>query len=112
MGVAIATLAQKESTVGLITIAQALTVFGIPSLAMVLIYLGFQAKFENHKIPDWMMLLAILGLIVACILAYLTAQKIYKNVFHEPAKSVANTRILDMQNQNSLPNQLDSSSLK
>ena len=60
----------KESTVALIVFAQALTVLGIPALALALIYLGTRPDLTGERrVPRWIIGLAIIGFIVACVLA-------------------------------------------
>lgn len=78
MGVAMMALARDGSVVLLITIAQALTVLGIPALAAALIYLGTRPDLTGErKVPRWMLALACVGFLVACGLACLTAVKVY-----------------------------------
>ncbi len=78
MLVAIASLAKAGSTVHLITLAQALTVLGIPALAATLVYLGTRPELTGARaIPRPIIVTASIGLIVACLLACLTAQKVY-----------------------------------
>ena len=81
MWVAIASLAKEGSTVHLITIAQACTVLGIPALAAALIYLGTRPELTGERrVPRWMIGLAVIGLCVSCVLACLTANKVYKKL--------------------------------
>tara|TARA_R110000850_G_scaffold9209_7_gene34147 strand:- start:475 stop:1707 length:1233 start_codon:yes stop_codon:yes gene_type:complete len=78
MGVAMMSLASEGSTVLLITIAQALTVLGIPALAAALIYLGTRKELVgDRKVPRPILGLAVLGFVVSCVLACLTAYKVY-----------------------------------
>lgn len=85
MSIAIASLASKDSTVNLITLAQALTVLGIPALALALIYLGTRRELVGpRKVPRWILALAVLGFLVSCWFAYLTAQKVYDKLNPEP----------------------------
>lgn len=78
MTVAIASLASQESTVHLITLAQALTVLGIPALALALVYLGTRSELTGERrIPRPIIVLAIIGCCVSCVLAYVTASKVY-----------------------------------
>ena len=61
----------KESTVNLITLAQAMTVIGLPVLAAALIYLGTRSDLTGErKVPGWILILAVIGFLVACGLAY------------------------------------------
>lgn len=79
--VAVASFAQQGSVVPLITFAQALTVLGIPALAAALIYLGTRPELEGERsTPRWMLATAIIGLIVSCILAALTAKKVSERI--------------------------------
>ena len=88
MFVGMAGLAQKDSTVWLITLAQAFTVVGIPALALALVYLGTRKDLKGErKIPRPILGLAILGFLVSCILACLTALKVWDR-FHPPDESV------------------------
>jgi len=81
MGVAIASLAKEGSTVHLITIAQALTVLGIPALAAALIYLGTRPELQGERrIPKAITGLAIIGFGVSCVLAGMTAVKVYQKL--------------------------------
>lgn len=79
--VAIASFARQGSVVPLITFAQALTVLGIPALAAALIYLGSRKELvAERRTPRWMLIVAFIGLIVSCILAALTARKVYDKI--------------------------------
>lgn len=79
MLVAIASLAKEGSTVHLITLAQACTVLGIPALAAALIYLGTRPELIGpRRVPPVVLRLSILGFVVACLLALITAQKVYE----------------------------------
>ncbi len=81
MLVAIASLAKEGSTVHLITLAQALTVLGIPALAAALIYLGTRPELEGKRaIPKTILALASIGFIVSCVLACLTAAKVWQKI--------------------------------
>ncbi|WP_182871129.1 NRAMP family divalent metal transporter [Rhodopirellula sp. JC639] len=89
MGVAIASLAREGSTVHLITIAQACTVLGIPALAAALIYLGTRAELTGpRKVPRWIITLAVIGFLVSCGLACLTANKVYEKLNPPAVKEV------------------------
>ncbi len=77
MVVALASMAREGSTVHLITLAQALTVLGIPALALALLYLGTRRELTGDRaVPRPVLVLSAVGLIVACGLAALTAQKV------------------------------------
>jgi Mn2+/Fe2+ NRAMP family transporter len=78
MAVAIASLAVEGSTVHLITLAQACTVLGIPGLAAALIYLGTRPELVGQRrVPPLILGFAVVGLVVSCGLALLTAQKVF-----------------------------------
>lgn len=77
MGVAMMSLVREGSTVLLITIAQALTVLGIPALAGALLYLGTRKELTGERrIPPVILWLAGAGFVVSCVLACLTAVKV------------------------------------
>jgi Mn2+/Fe2+ NRAMP family transporter len=79
--VAIASLAREGSTVHLITLAQALTVLGVPALALALIYLGTRPELKGQRrVPRTILVFAIIGLAVSCGVAVLTATKVYQNL--------------------------------
>ena len=81
MLVAIVSLMKEGSVVHLITFAQALTVLGIPVLALALIYLGTRPELTGErKVPRWILSSAILGFFVSCALAVLTASKVYEKL--------------------------------
>ena len=80
-----ASLISSGSTVHLITFAQALTVMGIPALALAILYLGTRpantdagepAKTIGTGPPKWMTVLVIIGTIVAFALAANTIKKV------------------------------------
>lgn len=78
MGVAMMFFAREGSTVVLITIAQAMTVLGIPALAAALVYLGTRKDLKGErKVPAPIIWIAGLGFLVSCVLACLTAVKVY-----------------------------------
>lgn len=92
MIVAIASLAKENSTVHLITIAQACTVLGIPALAAALIYLGTRSELVGERrVPRWIIVLAIIGFCISCVLACLTANKVY----HKMMPKTNTTQSLD-----------------
>lgn len=79
MAVGIASLYRKESTVHLITLAQALTVLGIPALAAALIYLGTRPELEKeNRVPKPILVVAIIGFLISIVLAAITASKVSK----------------------------------
>ncbi len=81
MVVAIASLAKEGSTVHLITLAQALTVLGIPALAAALIYLGTRKELIGERaVPKAILAFAGLGFFVSCVLASMTASKVYQKL--------------------------------
>jgi manganese transport protein len=60
----------KESIVYLITLAQALTVLGMPALALALIYLGTRKELTGERaVPRWLICMAWISLAVALVLA-------------------------------------------
>jgi len=67
--------------VTLITIAQALTVLGLPMLAAALIYLGTRKELVGEKkVPRWILGTCWLGFVVACIIAVKTALLVWDKV--------------------------------
>ena len=81
MVVAIFSLTKSGSTVTLITIAQALTVLGIPALAAALIYLGTRPELTGErKVPRWILGLAWVGFVVACGLAVRTGMAVAEKI--------------------------------
>ena len=95
MCVAIASVAREGSTVHLITIAQACTVFGMPALAAALIYLGTRKELTgSRRVPRWMLGLAILGFLLSCVLACLTADRVYHKLNPPPVVSCRHYRYL------------------
>lgn len=95
MSVAIASLANEGSTVHLITLAQALTVLGIPALAAALIYLGTRSELQGpRRVPRPILVLAIIGFFVSCGLAWLTAQKVYETLKPPPTTTASVSRSL------------------
>jgi len=78
MVVAIFSLTRSGSTVTLITIAQALTVLGIPALAAALIYLGTRPDLTgDRRVPRWMIWLAVVGFLTSCGLAVKTGMAVW-----------------------------------
>lgn len=68
-------MANKESTVGLITLAQALTVIGIPALAICMLYLGSLTEVRrNLSWPLW--ILCGTATITSILLATITVSKL------------------------------------
>ena len=89
MTIAIASLYREGSTVLLITIAQALTVLGIPALAASLIYLGTRKELQGERsIPPSFLRLAVIGFLVSCVLACMTASKVYDKFNPPPPAAV------------------------
>lgn len=94
MAVALASLAKAGSVVSLITLAQALTVLGIPALALALIYLGTRKELTGkRRVPRLILGLAIVGFGVSCLLASLTAKKVYQKLY--PSEPTAELKQLD-----------------
>jgi manganese transport protein len=78
MFVAIAALQNKDSVVPLITLAQACTVIGLPALAAALIYLGTRPELTGpREVPKPILVLAMIGFCVSCVLMFMLAQKVY-----------------------------------
>ena len=89
MIVGILSLAKEGSTVLLITIAQALTVLGIPALAAALIYLGTRKELTgDRRIPKPILTLAVIGFMVSLFLAWQTADKVYQRI-NPPEENLA-----------------------
>lgn len=81
MGVASWSLSGGSGTVTLITIAQALTVLGLPMLAAALIYLGTRKELVGEKkVPGWILGTCWFGFAVACSLAVKTALTVWDKV--------------------------------
>ncbi len=81
MAVAISSLLKEGSVVHLITFAQALTVLGIPVLALALLYLATRPELSGErKVPRWILTVATIGFLVSCVLAWLTASKVYEKI--------------------------------
>lgn len=82
MGVASWSLSGASGTVTLITVAQALTVLGLPMLAAALLYLGTRKELVgDKKIPGWILGACWLGFVVACVLAVKTALTVWGKAF-------------------------------
>lgn len=80
--VALLAVGTGMSRVGLIVFAQALTVLGVPALALALLYLGTRKDLpEGHRVPVWILALCSIGFIVSCLLAARTAWKIWITYF-------------------------------
>ncbi len=88
MFVAIAAMRNEDSIVPLIMLAQACTVIGLPALAAALIYLGTRPELTgSRKVPGAIMVLAVIGFVVSCVLMFLLAQKIFAKL--NPPEGVA-----------------------
>jgi hypothetical protein len=69
----------------LITIAQSLTVLGIPAQAATLLYLGTRPELiGERKVPRWILVLAAIGFCVSCVFAVITASKVYTRLTESP----------------------------
>ena len=65
----------------LITLAQALTVLGIPALAAALVYLGTRKELTGErKVPSWILVLSSAGFLISCLLAVRTAQAVWEKI--------------------------------
>lgn len=73
----------KRGTANLITLAQSLTVVGLPALAAALLYLGFQRRpdGEGRVAPAWLLIMGGLGLAVSCLLAGKLASDLIGKLF-------------------------------
>lgn len=81
MMIAILAFAKEGSTVGLITAAQALTVLGIPALALALLFLATRKELSGEKkIPVPLIVIAVIGTLVACFFAVRTALVVWSKV--------------------------------
>ena len=82
MLIAILAGAKQGNTVGLITVAQALTVLGIPALALALLFLAVQKDLSGERrTPPALLAIAGLGTLVAFFFAALTAIKLWGKLF-------------------------------
>ena len=78
MVVAVLAVSTEMSRVRLIEFAQALTVLGIPALALALLYLGTRSEVRKQgKIRGWVLGLGTIGFLLSCALAARTAWKLY-----------------------------------
>lgn len=85
---AVAALHQKESTVNLITLAQALTVLGMPAIAASLVYLATRPDVvRSGQIPGWLTGLAIAGLCASVFVASQTLRKVREKVAPQPEQT-------------------------
>lgn len=81
MAVAVAATAFDVSRVGLIIFAQALTVVGVPLLAVSLVYLGTRPDLSGErKVPPWLIVIAFLGTLVTMVLACKTVMSLYEKL--------------------------------
>lgn len=81
MAVAVAATAFDVSRVGLIIFAQALTVVGVPLLAVSLVYLGTRPDLTGErKVPSWLIVIAFLGTLVTLVLACKTVMSLYEKL--------------------------------
>ena len=77
MVIAIFSKMDGDSTVHLITIAQALTVVGAPALAIALMYLATRPEMNGERaIPKGYIYLGFAAIVVSCVLSGLTVKKI------------------------------------
>jgi len=81
MVVALLSFLNEESTVALITVAQALTVLGLPALAFALLYLGSRPELDGERLtPKWMIITGWCGFAVALILALRTLVLLFQKL--------------------------------
>lgn len=74
---AVAALYRENSTVTLITLAQALTVVGLPAVAASLVYLATRPDIRARgAIPPWLIGMAVISLAVSVFVASRTLEKI------------------------------------
>lgn len=96
-GIAISNLASEDSTVHLITLAQALTVLGVPALALALIYLGTRKELTgSRRVPRAILVLAIVGFAVSCGTACLTTSKVYQKIKASRSQDVSFRHVVIM----------------
>ena len=81
MVVGVLSISTGLSRVTMIVIAQALTVVGVPALALALIYLGVLKHRENRQaVPRWILAAATAGLITTSLIAARTVHTIIETV--------------------------------
>ncbi len=81
MIVALLSISTGMSRVTLIVFAQALTVVGVPALALALIYLGAIKRREDRQtIPLWILIAASVGFFVTCMIAVRTVLTIIDTI--------------------------------
>ncbi len=81
MVVGLLSISTGLSRVTMIVIAQALTVVGVPALALALIYLGVLKHRENRQaVPRWILAAATAGLITTSLIAARTVHTIIETV--------------------------------
>ena len=78
VGMLVAVFTDASDRVPLIIFAQAVTVLGVPFLAMSILYLATKARGpDGEKTPVWMLALTAVGTIVVIVFAIRTAIRIY-----------------------------------
>jgi manganese transport protein len=78
LGVALFSVSTGTSHLNLIIFAQALTVLGIPALALALLYLGTRPRMnERGRVRPWVLVLGGIGFLLSCLLAARTAWNLY-----------------------------------
>ena len=76
--VAILSIQFNVSRGGIITVAQALTVLGMPALALALLYLGSRSDLVGeNRTPRWVLAVVGVGFLVACFFAVRTGIAVY-----------------------------------
>jgi len=81
MTLAILSLTGASGTVILITLAQALTVLGLPALGLTLLYLGTRPELTGaRQVPREILVTCFLGFLVSCVLAVRTAFVVYGKI--------------------------------
>jgi Mn2+/Fe2+ NRAMP family transporter len=80
LGMLVAIFVPAGHRVGLLVFAQAATVIGLPLLAVTMFYLATRPDLVGErKVPFWMKLAALFGLLVVMISAYRLSQKVGQN---------------------------------
>jgi len=81
MTLAILSLTGASGTVTLITLAQALTVLGLPALGLTLLYLGTRPELTgDRQVPRGILGTCFLGFLVSCVLAVRTVFIVYGKI--------------------------------
>jgi Mn2+/Fe2+ NRAMP family transporter len=77
----VAMFVPAENRVGLIVFAQAMTVVGLPLLALAMLYLATRPDLKGQRaVPVWMKLAAMAGLVVVLASAWQLARKVIQEI--------------------------------